>query len=141
MTPANRQVLKRILTDAEGYRQFPYTDTTGHLTIGCGRNIQLRGISLDEALFLLDDDIQWFANELVDKCPVYSTLDDNRQLACVEMAFNLGLQGFLQFHDMLAALADKDWQKAHDACLESLAAKQLHSRYVRIAQVLLTGVL
>lgn len=141
MTPENRQLLKRILTQAEGFEGHPYVDTNGKLTIGCGRNLTDRGISLDEGLYFLDDDIQWFTNELVDKCPVYSKLDANRQLALVELAFNNGLQGLLGFSRMLEALDIKDWQTAHNECMDSLSAKRLHTRYVRIAQVLLTGLI
>lgn len=64
MTPESRQKLKNMLVQDESYRQFPYTDTTGHLTVGIGRNISQRGISTTEASQLLDNDIIYFSAKL-----------------------------------------------------------------------------
>ena len=44
--------LKEQLIRDEGTRLKPYTDTTGHLTIGFGRNLSQVGISLAEAEYL-----------------------------------------------------------------------------------------
>ena len=41
----------------EGLRLFPYNDTTGHLSIGYGRNLTSNGISTQEAEIMLKSDI------------------------------------------------------------------------------------
>ena len=42
-----------IIKEDEGCRLKPYTDTTGHITIGYGRNLSACGISKEEAEFFL----------------------------------------------------------------------------------------
>lgn len=49
---------KALIEHHEGRRAHPYTDTTGNLTIGVGRNLSDRGLSADEIDLL-------FANDLV----------------------------------------------------------------------------
>ncbi|HEX4373882.1 MAG TPA: hypothetical protein VHZ50_11320, partial [Puia sp.] len=72
--------LKELLIKQEGIRLFPYTDTTGHLTIGVGRNLVDTGIRNDEALYMLDNDIEYFNEKLEEALPYYRELDDSRQV-------------------------------------------------------------
>ena len=46
-----------MLKRHEGLRLKPYQDTIGKLTIGYGRNLDDRGISKEEAEYLLRNDI------------------------------------------------------------------------------------
>ena len=39
----NRTVLRALLRHHEGLRLKPYADTTGHWTIGVGRNLEAEG--------------------------------------------------------------------------------------------------
>src|SRR6266700_3541098 len=92
MTPEARHKLRQLLTKHEKYVQFPYADITGHLTIGIGRNLAERGISTTEAGYLLDDDIQYFYGKLDHFLRFFVKMDENRQVALVDMCFNLGIQ-------------------------------------------------
>ncbi|MGO0624759.1 glycoside hydrolase family protein, partial [Escherichia coli] len=112
MTPEGKQKLKGLLLQHESFRQFPYTDTTGHLTIGIGRNLVDRGITQSEALFLLDDDIVYFNSKLLHFLPFFIHLSENRQIALINMCFNLGVQGFLGFKGMILALESHDYNRA-----------------------------
>ena len=53
----NRQELARQLIVHEGLKLYPYRCSANKLTIGVGRNIEERGIAEDEALYLLNNDI------------------------------------------------------------------------------------
>ena|ERR1700756_2780840 len=139
MTPHGRQKLKNLLVHHESYRQFPYTDTTGHITVGIGRNLSDRGISQDEALALLDDDINYFSAKLNRLLPFFLGLDESRQIVLVNMCFNLGVHGFLDFHGMLDAVEKKDWQTASSEILASKAAEQCPDRYQQLAYIMRTG--
>jgi len=139
MTPEIRQKLKSLLTTHESYRQFPYADSTGHLTIGIGRNLSDRGISTTEALALLDDDIFYFTSKLANVLPYFSELSDNRQIVLVDMCFNLGVNGLLEFHKMLDAIEARDWEKAAFEILNSKAAHQDVNRYEQLAYIMKTG--
>jgi lysozyme len=138
MTPEAKAKLKNLLVNNESYKQFPYTDITGHLTIGIGRNLSDRGISTTEALQLLDDDIIYFISKLSHYVSFFYELSDNRKIVLVDMCFNLGINGFLQFQNMLQALENKDYETAAKEILNSKAAEQCPERYQQLADIMRT---
>lgn len=71
VTPEGKTKLKQLLVSHESYRQFVYSDSTGHLTVGIGRNLSDRGISTTEAFYLLDDDILYFNSKLNHYLPFF----------------------------------------------------------------------
>lgn len=139
MTPEARQKLRGLLLKHEGCKNFPYTDTTGNLSIGVGRCLTTRGISTTEALTLLDDDIMYFAAKLSHLLPFFDTLHENRQIALVDMCFNLGINGFLQFQDMLNALNRGDNLAASQAMIDSKWAHQVGQRALDLSYIIKTG--
>ena len=139
MTPEARHKLKNLLVQHEACRNFPYTDTTGHLSIGVGRNLSDRGISTVEALLLLDDDILYFSSKLYSLVDFFDKLDENRQIVLVDMCFNLGVNGFLGFQSMLKALESGDYDSAAKEILASKAAEQCPERYQRLSSIMRTG--
>ncbi len=139
MTPESRHKLRNLLIDHESYRQFPYMDTTGHLSIGIGRNITDRGISQSEALILLDDDIQYFSSKLSRLFHWFDGLDDNRKICLVDLIFNLGVNGFCGFTRMLAAIENDDFETCSEEILSSKAALQCPERYQQLAHIMRTG--
>jgi lysozyme len=139
MTPDAKMKLRNLLTSHEKYVQFPYVDTTGHITVGIGRNLTDRGISTNEALLLLDDDISYFSSKLAHYLNFFPGLDSNRQIALVDMCFNLGINNFLAFSGMIQALENKDWKCAHDEMLDSKWAQQVGERATQLANIILTG--
>jgi lysozyme len=139
MTPEARQKLKNLLVQHESYRQFPYVDTTGHLTIGIGRNLKDRGISLNEALYLLEEDEVYFTNKLSSILKFWDDLNEARQIVLVDMCFNLGLQGLLGFKEMMLALEAKDYQRAANEMLDSKWSEQVKDRAVCLANIMRAG--
>ena len=132
--------LTDMLISDEGLRLKPYHCTANKLTIGIGRNLDDVGITEDEARYLLANDIKRVEQSL-SRDRVFVALDDNRRIALINMAFQLGVAGCLSFRKMWSALADEDWQRAHDEALSSRWAKQTPARAKRIAAILLTGTL
>lgn len=139
MTPESRQKLKNLLVQHESYRQFLYTDTTGHLSIAIGRNLSDRGISLSEALTMLDNDILYFSSKLSALISLYDELCDERKIVLVDMCFNLGVNGFLEFRKMLSAIERGDFNEASQEILNSKAAIQSPDRYQQLSHVMKTG--
>ena len=133
-----RETLKRLIIKHEGIRLKPYIDTTGHITIGIGRNLTDNGISYDEALYLLRNDLTRAIDEL-SHFEWYSTLDINRAIALVDMNFNLGLSRFLTFKKMIEALKQHDYETAAREMLDSRWAKQVGKRAEELAEILKTG--
>ena len=139
MTPEGKLKLKGLLVQYENYRQFPCSDTTGHLIIGIGRNLTDRGISTTEAFYLLDDDISYFNNKLRHYLSFFDDLNENRQIALINMCFNLGIQGFLGFKDMISALESHDYSLAAKEMLNSKWAEQVGERATQLAHIIATG--
>lgn len=123
----------------EGLELYPYTDTTGHLTIGVGRNLDDRGISHDEAMVLLRNDVEAVEAELEENLPVIEDLNAARQMVIINMAFNLGVPTLLVFDNMIAALQAGQFDVAAEEMLDSLWADQVGERAAELATVMRTG--
>lgn len=139
MSPENVTRLKALLIQQEKIKLFPYVDTTGNITIGAGRNLTARGISQEEAVWLLEDDMDNFMAQLPIALPWCAELDDERFSGLVSIAFNMGMHGLLECVQLLDFLKAGKWRQAHDDCLGLLAAKQAPDRYAQIAQIFLNG--
>ena len=122
---------------SEGFRSMKYLDTRGKESIGIGFNIDA-GISLRAARALFREQLAERADALAGFWWAQG-LDDARMSVVIEIAFNDGLAGLLHFPKMLAGIGAKNWQAAHDECLDSDAARALPARYKFLAQILLTG--
>ena len=137
--PYDRNALVRQLRLHEGERLRPYRCTAGKLTIGVGRNLEDRGITSQESAMLLANDIRAVEAGLVRALPWVSRLDDVRQRVLIDMAFNLGLQGLLEFKRTLKAVQEGQYQQAAGMMLESRWASQVGQRAERLARMMLTG--
>ena len=138
-TTMNVHLRTQLMRD-EGESLKPYKDSRGFWTIGIGRCLDTRGITHTEALFLLDDDIADFSKEIFEALPWAATLDDARLGVLVNLAFNLGLAGLLEFRNMLLAVRLAQWDKAAEHLLSSIYAEQVGDRAKRLAKQLTTGV-
>jgi lysozyme len=131
--------LEDQLITHEGLELKPYQCTADKLTIGVGRNIEDRGITEDEARYLLKNDIKIVEDELLEKKPVVAGLDAVRQRVLVDMGFNLGIPTLMKFQNMWAAIEDEDFQTAADEAMDSRWAKQVGRRAERLCQAMATG--
>ena len=133
------QSLKDMIIRHEGNKLYPYYDTTGHITIGVGRNLSSRGITQIESNELLENDLYYFTTQLQDTLASFNELDDARKAVLIDMCFNLGLKGLLKFKKLLDAIQKKDWITASSEIMLSKAANQAPNRYKELAQIIRTG--
>ena len=131
--------LQSQLIEDEGFRQFPYKDTVGKVTIGIGRNLDDVGISRNEALIMLDNDISKVRYALDQNLSFFKTLTPARQDALINMGFNMGVPKLLTFKKTLMYLSIGDYKSASQECLNSVWATQVGERAKRIAKILLIG--
>lgn len=136
----DRSALRRELLRDEGLRLKPYRDSVGKLTIGVGRNLDDVGISRDEALVLLDHDIDK-AFALVEAEPWWASVavEDVRARVMLNMIFNLGPSGLARFVRLLKAVETRRWQEAAAEMRASLWARQTGARAERLARMMETG--
>lgn len=123
----------------EGMRLKPYRCTANKLTIGVGRNIEDVGITAEEALYLLRNDIVRTRYALEKAVPSYLRLSMPRRKALIDMCFNLGLSGLLKFKKFLAAIEAEDFNRAADEMLSSAWAGQVGQRAHTLAAMMREG--
>lgn len=132
--------IKELLVRHEGLRLKPYRCTAGKLTIGIGRNLDDRGISQKEAYAMLERDIQDCEQWLIDEIPeVYNKLDEVRQSVLLNMCFNMGIKGLLEFKNTLSFIGAGDWERASNNMLASKWAKQVGMRAIELSEMMRKG--
>lgn len=144
MGPGAMARLKSSLTLHEGVRRFPYVDTVGKTTIGCGRNLDDVGVNDAEIDLMLENDISRSIKDCVLNLPFFNALDDVRQAVLIEMCFNMGIgdstKGLLSFRNTLRAVSEGRYDDAADGMLASKWARQVKgARAGRLAGMMRTG--
>ena len=146
-------IYKRLMLH-EGCVDHIYICPAGYKTIGIGRNLQtnpltekekevvkdLSKISVEQALFLLKNDVKRCTKELIDNISFFKQLDDERQYALLDMCFNMGIKRLLGFKRMLNSMLIGDYRGAAKECLMSKYSKDVGKRAERIARLIETGV-
>ena len=122
----------------EGLRLQMYYDTCGVPTIGVGRNLRV-GISHDEALYLLRNDLRAVQAALHYHLPWFIRLTEIRQRVLSDLAFNLGMAGLLKFTKMLGHIEREEYVAAAEQLLKSKYAAQVGARAVRLSFMLRTN--
>jgi lysozyme len=159
----NKTRMAEQLIMHEGLRLKPYRCTEGYLTVLVGFNIDARGwaelsrilgrkvdasstFTKDDAMTVLNTDIDRFEKAVIVHFPEYKKLDEVRQRVVLDMAFNLGFRA-LSFKDTIAAIKMRNWSKAVRCMFRSKWANQVDDgegkkfgRADRLAQMMLTGV-
>ena len=120
--------IEEYITKHEKMVLKPYTDTVGKLTIGVGRNLDDNGISKDEALYMLNNDLKIVSNDLHNIFEDFNYLPYDVQLALTDMMFNMGKPRFLGFKKMIAAIKNKDFKEAARQAKNSKWCKQVGTR-------------
>jgi lysozyme len=134
-----RARLIAMLVRHEGLRLTPYRDTVGKLTIGVGRNLDDVGISKEEAMFLLQNDLAKAERSAGQFIHFFANLDEARQAVVISMIFNMGIFGLMKFSRFLQAMEKGDFDTASEEMLSSLWADQVGNRAVELATMMKEG--
>jgi len=150
----------------EGLRLEVYKCPAGYWTIGMGRNLEgkplrkeeqeyifkrsglapdevievlkERGITKDEALFLLREDIADAEKDL-QHFDWFPRLDPVRRKVVLDMRYNLGPTRFRGFRKMIAALARGDYKAAAAEMVDSRWYREVGNRSKRLVRMMATG--
>jgi len=131
-----KQRITEDLKHDEGLRLKPYKCPSNRLTIGYGRNLEDRGITHEEADFMLQKDVEALYFDLHRAIPFFYTLPDDVQSALINMAYNIGVLGLLRFRRVLVQLELGRFDKAADQVLDSQYARQVPARAKRNADLI-----
>jgi len=136
MTPTD---FEQMLIRHEGLKLKPYKCTAGKLTIGVGRNIEDMGITEDEAIYMLRNDVARFAAELASVKPIVKSLDDVRYYVLLNMAFNLGINRLMKFEKMWQAIESGQYLEAALEMQDSRWCEQVGGRCTELASLMENG--
>lgn len=131
--------LTKLLVLHEGYRQKPYKDTVGKLTIGYGFNLDDVGLYPEECDFIIQNRIRRIAVELEKALPWVDDLDPVRTAVLLDMAYNMGIPTLLTFKKTLAKVKEGDYQTAASMMLQSKWAGQVGRRATRLSTMMRKG--
>lgn len=121
----------------EGLRLKPYRCSAGALSIGFGRNLDAKGISMAEAHEMLDNDIEECFEDLSDHifCGIWQRFPDKIKLVFVDMRYNLGYSGFRGFKAMIAAATRHDWAAVKQSMIKSKWYSQVGYRSAKLVDI------
>jgi lysozyme len=126
---------ENLLIRHEGLELKPYKCTSNKITIGIGRNLEDKGISKEEALILLENDIKEHI-VFLEKLSFWDSLSDIRKSVLIDMVHNLGQTGFLGFKKMLKAISENNFTLAKKEMLNSKWAMQVGNRAYELADII-----
>lgn len=133
--------VRGLISLHEGRIAHAYQDSLGFWTIGVGHLVDERkGGKLPEHIIeaLLDYDIELHTKELFEQLPWVINLDAVRQAVLIDMYFNLRRR-LLGFKETLRQFQAGNWDAAAVAMLDSLWAKQVGVRAIRLSEMTRSG--
>jgi lysozyme len=134
-----KKIASKQLTKDEGYRRFPYKDTVGCLTIGYGRNLESVGISGQEAVHILENDVGWATEDAASIFHGFENLSPARQAVLINMTFNMGSRRISTFKKMREAVKNGYHEAVCKEMLDSKWALQVGNRARRLEKAYRDG--
>ncbi len=140
----NLERLKRQLEIDEGKKLRVYLDHLGYPTVGIGhlvkdsspervRSLQVGDkITEEECHELFIQDISIAVGDCKIIFDEWDSFPSEVQEILVNMLFNLGRPRFLTFKKMIAAVYQRDWQRASEEMADSRWANQVGARATRL---------
>ncbi len=143
MTGVTNANAAAMITRDEGLNLCLYDDATGraitrgstvlgHPTIGYGTNLD-EPITEKIAAYLAEYRIKRIVDQLSTHTFFVGLISPIRQAVIIDMAYNLGVSGLLDFHKMIAAISKNYYTIAAAEIMDSKAAHELPNRYTRLA--------
>jgi len=140
-TSPTMQKIIELLKRQEGLRLHPYPDGED-LSIGYGRNLSSVGITEEEAEQLLFNDLERVLAEVRDRYEYFDGLSENRQVAVLSLAYNLGATRHAQFLNHHAKMAAELYtEAAQEIYPDSRYAQQVPNRARELAEIIASDTL
>lgn len=135
-----RERITETIIRHEGFEYKPYKCTEGKTTIGVGRNLEDVGLSYDEIMLLLSNDIDKVINQCDSNISFYRYAPEDVKLVLLNMCFQLGITGLLKFKKTLKYLEQRNYKKASVEMLDSRWAVQTPKRAKELSSIIAEAV-
>jgi lysozyme len=126
----DRELIRKRLIDFEGLELKLYFCKSNKPTIGVGRNCLDNGITEEEAMYLLNNDITNVIKDLDKHWITWRKLPITAQYVCIDLVFNMGINTFMSFRKTRAYMEMDDFEKAGIELLNSKYAEQVGRRAI-----------
>ena len=134
-------IIEQLIEDLkldESFRAKPYQDINGIWTTGYGWNLESTPLSEAAGLFILREHVlEAFAD--AERYQFFHSLTPNRKRVIANMIFNLGRVGFRRFKKTIKYLDRGDYESASIEMLDSLWAKQVGQRAIKLSELMKHG--
>ena len=122
----------------EGFRRRMYKDSVGVPTIGYGFNLEQIELPKPVAELWLSFEIEKHQKEL-EQYHWYNRQPEPVKDALLDMHYNLGHSGFMEFKKMIKALKNDKREEAANEMLDSKWAHQVGRRAQKLAEIVRTS--
>lgn len=133
----------KMLKEEEGWKSRPYYCTENYPTVGWGFRLGKKGAPLPDFFLPRKAGDAWLECLVEDikqaLGPRISGMSEARQAVVISMAYQLGINGCVNFQRMWLAIGKRDYTTAAEEMLDSVWAKQTAARAHRHATVMQTG--
>ena len=126
----DKELIRKRLIDFEGLVLKSYVCPTGYTSVGVGRNLETNGITEEEAMYLLNNDIKTVIKKLDKHWITWRKLPNTAQYVCIDLVFNMGINTFMSFRRTRSYMELNEWEKAGDELLDSKYAEQVGRRAI-----------
>lgn len=125
--------LVKSIVEHEGFSPTAYPDVlTGSAPYTFGHG--LTSITEDESIMILKNRISSISAQLSLKLSYFSSLPDDAKEVLIEMAYQMGVNGLLQFKNTLKMVSQGDYIGASRNMMLSLWAKQTPKRALDLSR-------
>ena len=135
----NIEKLKAQIIRHEGFELFPYKCTAGKTSIGAGRNLDDKGISEEEAILMLSNDIKECYADIIVLFLDFVLFPESIQHVLLDMRFQLGGRGFRGFKKMITAVNKGDYKEMIVQMRDSAWYRQVTSRAEHLIKMMKEG--
>ena len=134
------EIVREQLKRHEGFKAKPYRCSAGALTIGYGTNLDARGITREEAERLMMNEVYDCVKALQRKLgDTYNNLNANRKAVLINMAYNMGISGLMNFKNTLRYIKQGNYEQASENMLVSQWADQVGNRAKELSEIMKIG--
>ncbi len=140
MIQMNLNKAVKSIAEEEGFSSVVYKCTEGYDTIGYGFAVKDLVLTEDLSKIILKFKVYDLYLEKDKKFPWFNKLPQGIQTACLDMGYQMGLEGFTGFRNTINYLRTGNWLRASKEVLDSRYAKQTPYRAKRVSETFKKGV-